>query len=149
MNPLDTIYEVPQLLHVTNSNSRKALQATCRQLRHLVYTTASAVSFGTDGQTFEADARLLASGTWMHLKAMNFSNAGMNANAIAVLSQGDWLLLEILVLSNNQFGAPGMEHVSQGSIGNFGAWLRWHVHVHDAIPAACRASMLVVTSVRE
>ncbi len=114
MNPLDTIYEVPQLLHVTNSNSRKALQATCRQLRHLVYTTASAVSFGTDGQTFEADARLLASGTWMHLKAMNFSNAGMNANAIAVLSQGGWLLLEILVLSNNQFGAPGMEHFSQG-----------------------------------
>ncbi len=149
MNLLDTIYEVPQLLHVTNSNSRKALQATCRQLRHLVYTTASVVSFGTDGQTLEADARLLASGTWMHLKAMNFSNAGMNANAIAVLSQGDWLLLEILVLSNNQFGAPGMEHVSQGSIGNFGAWLRWHVHVHDAIPAACRASMLVVTSVRE
>lgn len=149
MNLLDTIYEVPQLLHVTNSNSRKALQATCRQLRHLVYTTASVVSFGTDGQTLEADARLLASGTWMHLKAMNFSNAGMNANAIAVLSQGGWLLLEILVLSNNQFGAPGMEHVSQGSIGNFGAWLRWHVHVHDAIPAACRASMLVVTSVRE
>ncbi|DBA87329.1 TPA: hypothetical protein ACH3X1_016774 [Trebouxia sp. C0004] len=56
----------------------------------------------------------LASGTWTHLKAMDFSNAGMNANTIAVLSQGDWHLLKILVLSKNQFGAPGMEHFSHG-----------------------------------
>ena len=89
-------------------------KATCRQLRHLVRTTASLVSFGTDWQISEADARLLASGAWTHLKASNFSNAGMNANAIAVLSQGDWPLLKILVLSYNLFGARGMEHFSQG-----------------------------------
>ena len=114
MNLLDTIYEVPHLLHVTNSDSRKALQATCSQLRHLVRRTTSSVSFGTDWQTSEADARLLASGAWTHSKAMNFSSAGMDANAIAVLSQGDWPLLEILLLSNNEFGASGMEHFSQG-----------------------------------
>ncbi len=45
---------------------------------------------------------------------MNFSSAGMNSNAIAVLSQGDWPLLEILVLSGNELGASGMEHFSQG-----------------------------------
>ncbi len=114
MNLLDTIYEVPHLLNVTNSDSRKALQATCRQLRHLVRTTASLVSFGFGLHMSEADVRLLASGAWTHLKALNFSNAGMNANAIAVLSQGDWPLLKTLVLSYNKTGACGMEHFSQG-----------------------------------
>ena len=114
MSLLDTIYEVPQLLHVTNSNSRKALQATCRQLRHLVHTTASVVSFGTQRQSSEADARLLSSGTWTHLEAMKLRHADMSANAIAVLSQGDWPLLKILVLSNNLFGVRGMEHFSHG-----------------------------------
>ena len=39
MHLLDTIFEVPHLHHVTNSDSRKALQATCRQLRRLVRST--------------------------------------------------------------------------------------------------------------
>ena len=43
-----------------------------------------------------------------------FNNAGMNADAIAVLSQGDWPLLKIMVLSYNLFGDCGMEHFSQG-----------------------------------
>lgn len=114
MNLLDTIYEVPQIIRVTDSNSRKALQATCRQLRRLVHATASVVSFGTQRQSSEADARLLSSGTWTSLKAMNFKHADLSADAIAVLSQGDWPLLKILVLSNNLFGARGMEHFSHG-----------------------------------
>ncbi len=114
MSLLDTIYEVPQLLHVTNSNSRKALQATCRQLRHLVHTTASVVSFGTQRQSSEADARLLSSGTWTHLDSMNFRHADMSADAMAVLIQGDWTFLKTLVLSYNSFGARGMEHFSHG-----------------------------------
>ena len=72
------------------------------------------VSYGINRQNSEAHARLLASGAWTHLKAMNFSSAGMNSNAIAVLSQGDWPLLEILVLSGNELGASGMERFSQG-----------------------------------
>ena len=114
MNLLDTIFEVPHLLHFTNSDSRKALQATCRQLRHLVRSTTSSVSFGTNWQTSEAGASLLASGAWTRLKAINFCAAGMNANAIVVLSQGDWPLLEVLVLSNNLIEARGMEHFSHG-----------------------------------
>ncbi len=114
MNLLDIIYEVPQLLQVTDSDSRKALQATCRQLRHLVHTSASVVSFGTQRQSSEADARLLSSGTWTHLEAMNFRHANMSTNAIAVLSQGDWPLLKVLVLSNNLLGVCGMEHFSHG-----------------------------------
>ena len=114
MNLLDTIYEVPQLLHVTNSDSRKALQATCRQLRHLFCITASVVSFGTDRQISEPDARLLASGRWTHLESMNFMLADMSAASMAVLSQGDWPFLKTLVLSCNSFGACGMEHFSHG-----------------------------------
>ncbi len=114
MNLLDTIYEVPQLLDVTNSDSRKALQANCRQLRHLLRSIASLVNFGFGLQMSEADVRLLASGAWTHLKALNLSNVGMDANAIAVLSQGEWPLLKSLVLSYNVFEARGMEHFSQG-----------------------------------
>ncbi len=114
MNLLDIIYEVPQLLQVTDSDSRKALQATCRQLRHLVHTTASVVRFGTQRQSSEADARLLSSGTWTHLEAMNFRPVNMSVKAIAVLSQGHWPLLKVLVLSNNLLGVCGMEHFSHG-----------------------------------
>jgi len=114
VNLLDTIYEVPHLLNVTNSDSRKALQATCRQLRHLVRTTVSLVSFGFGLHMSEADVRLLASGAMTHLKALNLSNVGMDANAIALLSQGELPLLKILGLSYNVFEARGMEHFSQG-----------------------------------
>ena len=114
INLLDTFQEVPQLLQVTDSDSRKALQATCRQLRHLFCTTASVVSFGTDRQISEADARLLASVRWTRLESMNFRQANMSAEAIEVLSQGDWPLLKTLVPSCNSVGACGMEHFSHG-----------------------------------
>ncbi len=146
MNLLDLLYEVQHLLHVTNSDSRKALQATCRQFRHLVRTTASLVSFGFGLHVSDADVRLLASGAWTHLKALNFSNAGMDANAIAVLSQGDWPLLKILVLSYNLFGDCGMEHFSQGRWPALATLLLHRVgsNVNDAAPTACHSGMLIV-----
>ena len=41
--------------------------------------SASMVSFGFGLQMSEADVRLLASGAWTHLKALNLSNVGMDA----------------------------------------------------------------------
>ena len=85
----DLMQQVPGILQAVPYDAKKAVQASCRQLRTLMHSNASTLMC-SGPHTPATEARLLVKGDWRQLKRLSFRNAGLEPEAMAVLSHGHW-----------------------------------------------------------
>ena len=113
MDLVDVMQQVPGILHALPHDTQKAVQASCRQLRTLVHNNASTILFRqAPPHTPATEVVLLVKGGWRQLKILSFRKAGLEPEAMAVLSHGHWPLLQCLNLACNNIGERGMKSFS-------------------------------------